>query len=107
MMQHEKKPINKINMKKIKVLFSSIAIIAFVSCNNSAEHATTTEPAAESTAPAPAQTHTNETKGTKENPDHTDIGVDENGVSYSKKRGGNETDVKIKTDSNSIHIRNR
>jgi hypothetical protein len=89
-------------MKTIKFLFGVAAVLTFTACGNSTENTTTTtEPPAE--APATPKPHTNTTP--KEDPDHTEVIVDENGVKYSKKSGKNETDVKVKADSNSVRIR--
>lgn len=94
-------------MKKIKNLSAIIIMMAIASCGgNTPENTTTTPPPAPAPAePASPRTHNN--TGVQENPDHTEIGIDENGVKYSKKSGTNQTDVKIKTDSSSISIRKR
>jgi hypothetical protein len=95
-------------MKSIRILITIISMMAVASCGNSTESTTTAPPApAPAPAPEPASPRTHNNTGVQENPDHTEIGIDENGVKYSKKSGGNQTDVKIKTDSNSISIRKR
>jgi len=94
-------------MKKIYTLISISTILVLASCSNSTETTTTeptTTPTTETTTTESTTTTHNATSGTKENPDHTTIGVDQNGVNYSKKSGTNETDVKISTDSNKFQI---
>jgi hypothetical protein len=91
-------------MKTIKIICSILAIIAWASCSNAPEN-TTTDPSTPAAAPEPAPSKPK--SDVKEDPDHTEIGVDQNGVSYKKKSGTNQTDVKIKTDSSSIYIKKR
>ncbi len=96
-------------MKTIKIIFSLFAIICFTACGNSTE--TTTEPPAAEVPATDNDKPQNETHRPatppKEDPDHTNVEIGENGVIYNKKDGGDETSVKIKTDSNSISIRRR
>lgn len=83
-------------MRKSIVLFGMLSILALTSCDNNKkeENTSSSPPPVEQTVP-PAAT---------EQKEGTTIKVNEEGVSYENKDGGNKSNVKISKDSSSIEI---
>ncbi len=93
-------------MKSIQSLFSIISIAALTACSSTPPQTTTTptEVTVQTPAPEPAKT-TVVVQPAKENNNSTEIGIDKNGVSYTKKTGDKVTDVKMTTEEKSVTIK--
>jgi|GEM_PF-5928869 len=92
-------------MKLFIGFLSLTTILAFSACSNSTETTTTETPVStEAATPAPEPAKTS-APAERESTNSTTLGVDKDGVSYSRKSGDNETKVEVTDDSKSVLIK--
>ncbi len=92
-------------MKSIYTLFSILCIAALTACSSAPQ---TTTPPTEITVQTPTPEPKSTTvivQPTKTENNSTEIGIDKNGVSYTKKTGDKVTDVKMTTEEKSVIIK--
>ncbi|MDP2176658.1 MAG: hypothetical protein Q8K70_12180 [Bacteroidota bacterium] len=90
-------------IKNIKLLIGIVSMAMATACNNSGTE-NQTETMQEPTEMETEKTTTTTTT-TQTNDDGTTIEIDQNGVSYGKKDGNNETTVKITNDTTNFKIK--
>lgn len=98
-------------MKKIGMLIGIASIVVFAACNNTKEESSSDNDTIIQEVEVPVETEQTTTRTTttttKTNDDGTTIEVDQNGVILGNKNGGDETNVKITTDSTKLKIRRK
>lgn len=89
----------------MKSIFSFLSLTTFLliaSCNSSTETTTTTTTPAATARPAEKSP---EPAAKKESTNSTELGISDDGVTYKRKSGDNETDVKLNEDSKTVIIK--
>ncbi len=91
-------------MKLIIGFLSLTSILVFTACSNTETTETTNTTPVEQTAPETAKEPA-ATPAPTESKNSTEIGIGEDGVSYERKNGDNETKVNVTEDSKSVIIK--
>lgn len=92
-------------MKLIIGFLSLTSILVFTACSNTETTETTNTTPVEQTAPETAKEPATAPAPVEESKNSTEIGVGEDGVSYKRKNGDNETKVNVTEDSKSVIIK--